>query len=135
MMIQKICVLFQGKYREQVMYLTFGVLATIISIVTFIVCVNFFCLDPLLANIISWVISVCFAFVTNRRMVFRSTEQNALKQFFSFIAGRVFTLLLEEFVFILLLLVWHNTALIKLIGQTVVIITNYIISKFFIFQK
>ena len=65
------------KYKEIINYLIFGVLATIISLVTYYVCV-YTILKPenavqlQIANIISWIASVIFAYFTNRKFVFES---------------------------------------------------------------
>lgn len=122
------------KYREQFLYLVFGLLATAISIVTFTVCIDWLQLNELLSNVISWIAAVSFAFFSNRKLVFCSAEQNAGKQSVLFLAGRLFTLILEELVFIVLMTVWNRVKLIKLFGQAIVIITNYFISKWIVFK-
>lgn len=124
-----------GKYREQIMYLFFGVLATMLSIGSFVFCVDGLKMGALSANVVSWVAAVTFAFFTNRKVVFQSSERNVAKEFVAFISGRLLTLALEEALFVLLLMVWNNVKVIKLIGQAVVIISNYFISKFIVFRQ
>ena len=54
------------KNKEILLYLFFGGLAFIVSIVTYAF-FNVTCgLNELVANVISWVITVAFAFFTNR---------------------------------------------------------------------
>ena len=68
------------KYKEIILYLIFGVLTTLISLVTYYILVSAI-LNPdkafelQLANIISWIVSVLFAYITNRRYVFESKKQ------------------------------------------------------------
>jgi len=72
------------KYKEIINYLIFGVLTTVVSLGVYYICVYTF-LNPenvvqlQIANIISWVAGVAFAYVTNRKFVFESKEENKLK--------------------------------------------------------
>ena len=82
--MSKIKELYQ-KYKEIINYLIFGVLTTVVSLVTYYICV-FTVLDPdnaiqlQSANVISWIISVAFAYITNRKFVFESKEKNKIKE-------------------------------------------------------
>ena len=77
-----------------------------------------------------------FAYVTNRNFVFHSKEQKKGKEFFSFVGSRVFTLLLDMVMMFFLVTLLHlNDKFIKLLSQVIVIVANYIISKFFVFKK
>ena len=82
--MSKIKELYQ-KYKEIINYLIFGVLTTVVSLVTYYICV-FTVLDPdnaiqlQSANVISWIISVAFAYITNRKFVFESNEENKIKE-------------------------------------------------------
>lgn len=128
-----------NRYREQILYIVFGVLTTAVSILVYAVFTEWLSMDELIANIISWVIAVMFAFVTNRIWVFRSNENGAaavLRQMLTFYAGRVLTLLIEE------LMLWvfvkelsFNGLAVKTAAQLVVIVLNYIISKLLIFKR
>lgn len=69
------------KYKEIINYLIVGVLTTIVSLGVYYFCVFTF-LNPVvpwqlqLANIISWIAAVSFAYITNRAFVFESTTKN-----------------------------------------------------------
>ena len=82
--MNKIKELYQ-KYKEIINYLIFGVLTTVVSLVTYYICV-FTVLNPdnaiqlQIANVISWIISVAFAYITNRKFVFESNEENKIKE-------------------------------------------------------
>ena len=133
------------KNEEVWNYLIIGGLTTVISIGTYILFGNM--LSSTLANFeegvrlsiintFSWLCAVIFAYFTNRWFVFHSKNQNKLKEAASFIGSRVFTYLLETGLLILLvelLLVGEITA--KVMGQIVVLISNYIISKLLVFKK
>ena len=133
------------KYKEIINYLIFGVLTTLVNLITKYILL-FTILDPTngfqlqIAIIISWVVAVIFAYFTNRKFVFESKNQNKLKEFISFVVARIATLLLEMFI------MWSFVTLLKLdsdlyvviftlVAQVAVIIGNYIFSKLFVFRK
>lgn len=125
------------KHKEVLLYIFFGGCATVVSIGTFVL---FYALglNELLANVLSWVITVGFAYLTNRTWVFASNAQGKaiLTECFSFYAGRLITLGLEEGMLLVFatLLGWNATG-VKIAGQIVVLVGNYIISKLLIFRK
>lgn len=129
------------RYQEIINYLIFGVLTTVVSLITYYV-LTIIILDPKLnlelqiANILSWCIGVLFAYFTNRKFVFNSTNQNKKKEFFTFVSARISTLILDMLVmFIGVSLLYFNDKIVKLISQVLVIIGNYILSKIIVFKK
>lgn len=129
------------KYKEIIMYLIFGVLTTVISLIVYYL-LTFTILDannPLLlqiANIISWVAGVLFAYFTNRKYVFESKNTNKVKEFTSFVGARVATLVLDMLI-MGVGVTWFafNDKVMKLISQVLVIVGNYILSKLIVFKK
>lgn len=122
-------------------YLIVGFLTTLISLITYYACVTTF-LNPenakelQIANIISWIISVAFAYVTNRVFVFKSKEKNIVKEASSFVSSRILTLVLDMLcMFIIVTLLHFNDKIGKLVSQILVIVGNYIISKLLVFKK
>ena len=61
---------FYHKYKEPLLYLFFGGLTTLLSIFLYWLFAHPLGLAPLVANIISWILCVAFAYVTNRTWVF-----------------------------------------------------------------
>ena len=124
---------------EQVRYLFFGGLTTLVNLVVFHALVDVCGWDVTLGNVISIVAAIVFAFVTNKRYVFRSrttTPQETARELLGFVAGRAFTMLLEVGGVYLLHNVWGLAAMpAKLVMQVVVIILNYVISKAFVFRS
>ena len=138
--MKKILELYK-KYKEVINYLIFGVLTTIVSLATYWICTTTV-LNPVigwqlqLANIISWILAVLFAYFTNRKYVFESTEENKLKEFYKFILARLSTLLIDMFIMWLgVTVLKYNDKIIKIISQVVVIVSNYVFSKLFVFKK
>lgn len=130
---------FYKKHKEALLYLFFGGLAFVVSISTFGVFNVTMNINELLANILSWIITVLFAFFTNRIWVFDSktdTVNEFIKQMVAFFGGRVVTLVIEEAILLVFITIMGlNSMLIKIIAQVVVIVLNYIISKLWIFKK
>ena len=129
------------KYKEIINYLIFGVLTTIVSLVTYYICV-YTILDPdnavqlQIANVISWIISVTFAYITNRKFVFESKEKNKIKEASKFVTSRIATLLMDmAIMYVGVTVLRFNDKIMKLISQVVVIVMNYILSKILVFKK
>ena len=129
------------KYAEVLRYLVVGGLTTVVSLVIFYGCV-FTVLDGRnavqlqIANIISWIGAVAFAYVTNRIFVFKSTEDKVLREICSFVLSRVVTLLTDMgtmFLLATILRLDHNLS--KLFSMVLVMVGNYVISKLFVFKK
>lgn len=129
------------KYRELIMYLIFGVLTTLVSLLIYYALV-YTILNPTkafelqLANILSWFGAVCFAYVTNRNFVFESKDKKKTKEATKFLLSRITTLLMDMFIMFLFVTIFHlNDKIIKVISQIVVIVSNYLFSKLFVFKK
>ncbi len=142
--------------REVLSYLFFGVLTTVVSLVTFWLPTKLFSLVGyqgvvhyathsekdfayIEANVISWICAVAFAFVTNKRFVFGSEatdKKTVLRELTTFAGGRLGTLLVDEALMVLFVTVLSFPEMIaKIIVQVVVVILNYFISKLFVFRK
>ena len=130
---------FYKKNKEVLLYLFFGGLTFIVSIVTYAVFNVSMGINELIANVMSWVLAVLFAFATNRVWVFQApthTITEFLRQMLSFFGGRVVTLVIEEII-LLVFITWlgFNSMVVKVIAQVIVIVLNYVISKFFVFSE
>ena len=141
-MIKKLFEIYK-KYREGIDYLFWGGVAFLLSMFLFWLFAARFGWNEVFANTVNWVICVIFTFFTNKFFVFRSKTENAkgfIKEFVSFTAARLFTLVLEDvIIWIGCSLMGYNEGIgqmvVKFIGQFVVIVTNYILSKLWIFKK
>lgn len=128
------------KYKEIIKYLIVGVLTTVISLAVYYLSVFTF-LNPnnsvqlQIANIISWIAGVVFAYFTNRKYVFESRNKNKLQEATKFVSSRITTLLLDMFIMWLgVTVLLFNDKIIKLISQFLVIVGNYILSKLYVFK-
>lgn len=130
---------FYRKHKEVLLYLFFGGLAFIVSIVTFALFNVGFKINELVANILSWIITVLFAFFTNRIWVFDAPTNGVeqfCKQMISFFGGRVITLVVEEIILLIFITeMQFPSMIVKIISQAIVILFNYVISKLLVFRK
>jgi len=138
------------KYREIVSYLFWGVMAFLLSMIIFYLFTSKLGWVEWFANIIDWIIVVIFAFFTNKLFVFRSESGSMAafgKEFVNFTIARLATLGLEEVIIIIGCNVlgfnsqsYHlpfidDGTIVKGIAQVFVIVSNYILSKLWIFRK
>ena len=129
------------KYKELIRYLIVGILTTVVSLGTYFLCVRTFlnpeaAIELQIANVISWVAAVTFAYVANRIYVFESKNQNILSEIALFFMARVGSLLMDMgIMFVLVTIMGVNDKIAKLAVQVVVTVANYILSKLFVFRK
>ncbi len=129
------------KYKEIINYLIFGVLTTVVSLavyygLTLTVLNPDKAIELQIANIISWIAAVTFAYFTNRKWVFENKEKANIKEASKFYLSRVGTLLIDmALMFIFVTKLGVNDKIMKLVVQVVVTILNYIFSKFIVFRE
>lgn len=129
---------FYKKNKTVLLYIFFGGLTTVVSVGSFIVLCSVLALNEHVANIISWVLAVLFAYVTNRIWVFESRAEGKklAGEMVSFFAGRGTTLAIEELIiWIFVTVMALNEIWVKITAQFVVLVSNYLLSKFIVFKK
>lgn len=139
--------LFTFISSEVFKYLFFGVLATVVYIISRTLLFSISA-SASLSAICANIIAVIFAFFTNDRFVFNQKAQGWSKRFIKFFIARISTLILdlllaiifvEQFPNIIGQFVEHNLSLVNqietVISQILIIIFNYILSKFVIFTQ
>lgn len=134
-----ICKLYR-KYKEIVNYIIIGVLTTLVSLGAYYGLVLTI-LDPRhpvqlqVANVISWILSVTFAYFTNRRFVFESKDQNIIREVIMFFVARLGSLLIDMgLMFVIVTCYGVNDKVTKIVVQVVVTLANYLFSKFWVFK-
>lgn len=137
-LLLKKAVSFVRRERELILYGFFGICTTVINIAVFQLCRHI--RIPLIpANVIAWVFAVLTAFITNKTIVFGSRDWNgstARRELLLFFAARVFTLLVDTvLLYAMVERLGINQLLSKAAVNIIVIILNYIVSKFLIFNR
>ena len=121
--------------KEIIMYLIFGVLTTLVNIIVFYITSDLFMIATIPSNIIAWILSVLFAYVTNRRFVF-SSKGDIKKELLSFFSVRLLSLVIDTIiVYIGIDVLIFDPLVVKIASNIVVVIANYIFSKFLVFKK
>lgn len=142
---------FVTKYYEGLAYLFFGGLATLLNLVLFALFQALFGTGFAtgIGNVLDNVICILFAYWTNHTFVFRSENKGAaaLAEFGQFVSCRIATMVMDQAI------IWLGVSLlgphvafaaangelwamgVKLFSQVIVILSNYVFSKLFIFKK
>ena len=140
---------YLSKYKEQILYLLFGILSTVVNYVIYFLCKDALHWSWATANALAWVGAVIFAYITNKLWVFHSKERTLTglgREILLFLGARVFSLALDFGTMYLCMDIAHmdhwqpkgyaaGEFCAKTIAQIVVIIVNYIFSKWIIFRK
>ena len=127
------------RYKEILLYLISGFLTTLVNLVSYW-CVRFF-MDVTPATAVAWILSVLFAYFTNKIFVFKSRNETVLaliKEFCLFIFARLASGVVD--VLGMTLLISDSSAkvfelVVKICINIFVVVVNYILSKFLIFKK
>jgi len=126
------------KSREVIVYIVVGALTTIVNFSVYTMLYYFLKIDITISNIISVIVSILFAYVMNKIFVFHS-HCESLQELFGectkFISARIITMIIEVGgVFLLVNIIGQDEFIGKLETQIIVLIGNYLISKFFVFK-
>ncbi|WP_390409640.1 GtrA family protein [Lacticaseibacillus jixiensis] len=118
-------------------YCFFGGLTTVVNIVVFAGATHVGISWPV-ANFLAWLLSVLFAFVTNKLWVFNSHTESfgaLIWEFTKFVLARVLSLGIDYgFMFLFISVFGLSNMIAKLLTQVVIVIANYALSKFVIFK-
>ena len=141
------------KYKELITYVIFGVLTTLVNFFAFWLFTKILGEELyLINNAIAWVVGVIFAYITNKLFVFESKSWDlkvVTKEITGFLGARIFSFLVEEggmFLFITVLglgkksltilnLTITGQFIVKILLAVIVVVMNYVFSKFFIFKS
>lgn len=138
---KKIIALYK-QYEEIINYLIVGVIVTVFTWVIKAILVEL-CFDVGVAwqNVVVTALAdacgIVFAYFTNRKYVFKSTDPDMKKEFISFSAGRVGTTIFDIVAMVVLVWIFGKASyLVCMIAVSVlVVVLNYVLSKFFVFKE
>lgn len=143
-MIQLLIHLYK-KYEEAVNYLIFGFLAFLVNMGAYAAAAKVLGANNdkvglvLVATAFAWVVAVLFAYWTNRKFVFKSQVMDRAgiwKEFCAFVGARIVTFVMEMVIMYVMVDLFNvHNMISKFVCNVVVIISNYIFSKLWIFKK
>jgi len=127
------------KYREIISYLFFGVLTTLVNWVSYFVLADILHVQYMASAFIAQLLSILFAYVTNRRWVFESKVSGAkalMAEMAKFFGARGVSLVLDMlFMYLGVDILRINDKAVKVVSSFFVIVANYIFSKLFVFRN
>lgn len=134
-----LCKKYFRQYRELILYVLFGGLTTVVNIAVFWVCSTPVHLATVPSTVAAWIVSVLFAYLTNRIWVFESKARGlpaVVREIVLFFGCRVLSGVIDVGIMWLFVDVLHcNSLLMKIISNILVVILNYLFSKVLIFRK
>ena len=117
-----------NKYKEIINYLIFGVLTTLVNYFSYIILTKVLNIDYLVSTVIAQIISIIFAYVTNKMFVFKSknlSKKEFFREMFSFFGFRILSLFLDMgFMYIFVDLLYLNDVIMKLVSNILIVIAN-----------
>ena len=125
--------------KDIIIYIFFGALTTLVNLAVYYPLYNFTSISATLCNGIAWIVSVAFSFLTNKPFVFNSHDWSAktlIPELLKFIGCRIASGTVESLIILVSvdILGWDGNIW-KIITGAVVIILNYIGSRFIVFKK
>lgn len=119
---------------ELINYVVVGGLTTLVNFVVYFFCTHVQ-IHYLIANVIAWVFAVLFAYIANRKYVFKSEGNDQKAEFIQFVSLRAVTLIVESLLlFVCIQMLSMNENIAKIIVSIVTVIGNYVFCKFMIFK-
>ena len=140
----------EARRKELIWYIVFGILTTAVNYAVYWVMRNVTGMDRVMqdsgayriranvSNLTAWVLSVLFAFVTNKKYVFRSGKgmgNGAGRELALFFLSRIASYLIFDLALFTLCLYIMPDLVDKLLMNVLVVIFNYFMSKIVVFRK
>ena len=123
--------------NDVVRYVFFGGCTTLVNLVCFYILWNLCHLNLNIANVISIIVAIIFAYIVNSKYVFQDkceTLRDHIRPFCKFISARILTMVIEVGgVWLLCEKMGMNGMVGKFCTQFIVLALNYVFSKFFVF--
>jgi len=127
---------YSKDFTKIIGYLFFGVLTTAINFLIYSLGIRLG-LHYLTSNGAAFIVSVAFAYITNRRWVFKTNETEGfnLSEASRFLGSRLLTLLLESILlYIFITVMMLNRFGVKVLTAIIVVVSNYLLSERFVFS-
>ena len=114
-------------------------MTTLVNYCVYLPLYNFYHVSGTVSNVAAWVVSVAFAYLTNKPFVFRSHDwslSTVLPELGKFVGCRLGSGAMETaIIFVTVDLLRWNGNWVKLVASVLVVIANYAASKWLVFRK
>lgn len=129
----------RNKYKDIILYAIFGVLTTIVNIGTYWIIAHQWSMSVMFSTVLAWIAAVLFAYITNRKWVFHSKTKDfreICRELTAFFACRLATGIIDWIcMFVFVDIMQFNDIIMKTFANVMVIVLNYVASRFIIFKK
>ena len=127
------------KHREAVSYVFWGVMTTLVNYAAYFLLRSILHVPLVSTNTAAWAVSVLFAYFVNKLFVFESKSwawRVAVRELWQMTASRLVSLGLETGILWLFVEELRcSEVIVKLCANVLVVVVNYVLSKFIIFRK
>jgi putative flippase GtrA len=125
--------------RETIAYTFFGFLTTLVNWSSYLLIKTYLHQSTAFSNSVAWFVAVIFAYITNKRFVFRSHQNNIkdlIREFILFILARIISLGFDTaFMIITVDMLFISDELAKIASNIFVLIINFVASKLIVFKS
>ena len=122
--------------NDVIRYIFWGGCTTLVNLLSFYI-MRAMGIPLMSANVISIILAILFAYVVNSKYVFQDkceTLKDHVQPFCKFVSARLVTMVIEVGgVWLLVSVIGLNDMIGKFLTQFIVLILNYVFSKFFVF--
>ena len=127
------------KHSGVIIYFVFGVLTTLVNFLVYFPLYNWLHFSATFSNILAWIVAVIFAFLTNKPFVFKShdwSSRTVIPELTKFVSCRLASGAAETLILLVSVdIMGWNGNIWKLVTQFLVLVMNYIGSKFLVFRN
>ncbi len=127
------------KYKDILLYIFFGILTTAVNYIVYLPLFNICGFSAAISNVLAWVVSVIFAYVTNKPFVFQSrdwSKEVVGPELMRFVGCRIGSGLAETIIIFLTVDIFRfNGNLMKIVTGILVVVLNYVGSKLLVFRR
>ena len=127
------------KHKAFLIYLFLGGCTTLVNVVVYYLCAHPLRLSTVVSTAIAWLLSVAFAYVTNKVWVFESRSWRGrlvLREGLSFLVCRAATGVFDcGFMVVMVDVLGFNDLCFKIVSNVIVVLANFFASKFLIFRR
>ena len=126
------------KHKEGILYIVFGIVTTLVNIVAYKTFTQLG-LGTISSTSISWFLSVLVAYITNKLFVFQNKNMHikyVTREILTFYSCRLTSGLVDLIIMSIFVDIFQlNNLLVKCASNVIVIILNYVFSKYLIFTQ
>lgn len=124
------------KNNKLIRYIFFAIISSSLNVSVYYIFYTYILKSVLLANVIAYTISICFQFITNKKMVYKSKSTKYIQEFFKFSIVKMVAFLIDtSLLYILVNSLYVNNFIAKIISNCSTTMSNYTLNKKIVFKE